>query len=142
MKTISVKEAQATYGLDIDEEKLAQSPLFIERDGNRLAVVISAADYDAFHTWQEAQERERSHQEDTEAFERERAAYERLKPQLLRTHRGQCVAILNGEVVEIGDDKMDVLGRVYERFGYVPVFVQRVEEQPRVYKFPHRKSIR
>jgi hypothetical protein len=28
------------------------------------------------------------------------------------------------------------------RFGYVPVYVQQVEEQPRVYKLPHRKVAR
>ena len=74
-----------------------------------------------------------------EAFERERQAFERLKPELLRTHRGQWVAIHQGEVVEAGQDRSQVLDSVYDRFGYVPLYVQRIEEQPRVYKLPHRK---
>jgi len=35
------------------------------------------------------------------ALEKERAAFVRLKNQLLRTHRGKFVAILNGEVVDV-----------------------------------------
>jgi len=74
-----------------------------------------------------------------EAFEQERQAFERLKPELLRTHRGQWVAIHQGEVVEAGQDRSQVLDSAYDRFGYVPVYVQLVEEQPRVYKLPHRR---
>jgi hypothetical protein len=100
------------------------------------------AEYQAFRTWREAKAREEQRRKDLEAFEREREAFERLKPELLRTHRGQCVAILNGQVVESGGDKIEVLDRVYERFGYGPVYVQWVEEQPRIYKIPHRKVVR
>jgi len=67
--------------------------------------------------------------------------FERLKPELLRTHRGQWVAIYQGEVVEAGQDRSNVLDKVYDCFGYVPVYVQQVEEQPRVYKLPHRKVV-
>jgi len=74
-----------------------------------------------------------------DAFEREQQAFERLKPDLGRTHQGQWVAIYQGEVVEAGQDRSQVLDRVYDSFGYVPVYVQQVEEQPRVYKLPHRK---
>ena len=77
-----------------------------------------------------------------DAFERERQAFERLKPELLRTHRGQWVAIHQGEVVEAGQDRSHVLDSVYDRFGYVPVYVQLVEEHPRVYQLPHRKVAR
>jgi len=77
-----------------------------------------------------------------DAFEREQQAFECLKPELLRTHRGQWVAIYQGKVVEVGEDQSQVLDRVYDRFGYVPVYVQLVEEQLRVYKLPHRKMAR
>ena len=77
-----------------------------------------------------------------DAFEREQQALERLKPELLRACQGQWVAIYQGKVVEVGQDRSQVLDSVYNRFGYVPVYVQRVEEQPRVYKLPHRKVAR
>ena len=77
-----------------------------------------------------------------DAFEREQQAFERLKPELLRTHRGQWVAIYQEKVVEAGEDRSQVLDSVYDRFGYVPVYVQLVEEQLRAYKLPHRKVAR
>ena len=52
-----------------------------------------------------------------EAFEREWQAFERLKPELLCTHRDQWVAIYQGEVVEAGQDWSQVLDSVYDRFG-------------------------
>jgi hypothetical protein len=33
------------------------------------------------------------------------------------------VAIHEGQVVESGSDKLDIAGRAYARFGYVPIFV-------------------
>jgi hypothetical protein len=60
----------------------------------------------------------------------ERQAFCRLLPELLAAHRGQFVAIHEGKVVESGEDKIEVALRAYSRFGYVPIFVSRVEEQP------------
>ena len=77
-----------------------------------------------------------------DALEREQQTFERLKPELLRTHQGQWVAIHQGEVVEAGQDRSQVLDSVYDRFGYVPAYVQLVDERPRIYKLPHRKVVR
>jgi PHD/YefM family antitoxin component YafN of YafNO toxin-antitoxin module len=142
VKRVILKESHAPYTLAIEEEALSREPFILERDGEPVAVVIPMAEYQDFRAWREARDREEQRRKDLEAFEREREAFERLKPELLRTHRGQCVAILNGQVVESGSDKIEVLDRVYERFGYRPVYVQWVEERPRVYKVPHRKVVR
>jgi hypothetical protein len=139
---VVLKEPHAPYTLAIEEEALSRESFILERDGEPVAVVIPMAEYQDFRAWREARDREKQRRKDLEAFEREREAFERLKPELLRTHRGQCVAILNGQVVESGSDKIEVLDRVYERFGYRPVYVQWVEERPRVYKVPHRKVVR
>jgi len=142
VRRVVLKESHAPYTLAIEEEVLTREPFILERDGEPVAAVIPIAEYQAFRAWQEARDREEQRRKDLEAFEREREAFERLKPELLRTHRGQCVAILNGQVVESGSDKIEVLDRVYARFGYRPVYVQRVEEQPHIYKIPHRKVVR
>ena len=142
MRRVVLKERHAPYTLAIEEEALSREPFILERDGEPVAAVIPMAEYEAFRAWREARVREEKRRKDLKAFEREREAFERLKPELLRTHRGQCVAILNGQVVESGSDKMEVLDRVYERFGYGPVYVQWVEGQPRIYKIPHRKVVR
>lgn len=142
MKRVTLKEPHAPYTLTIEEEALSQEPFILERDGEPVAAVIPMAEYEAFRAWREARDREEKRRRDLEAFEQERQTFERLKPELLRTHRGQWVAIYQGKIVETGQDRSQVLDSVYDRFGYVPVYVQQVEEQPRVYKLPHRKVVR
>jgi hypothetical protein len=142
MRRVILKEPHAPYTLAIEEEVLTQEPFILERDGEPVAAVIPISEYQAFRAWQEARDREEQRRKDLEAFEREREAFERLKPELLRTHRGQWVAVYQEKVVEAGQDRSQVLDSVYDRFGYVPVYVQKVEEQPRVYKMPHRKVVR
>jgi hypothetical protein len=51
-------------------------------------------------------------------------------PELLKSYRDQFVAIHDGIVVESGPDKLDVAGRAYARFGYVPIYVSKVTDQP------------
>ena len=139
MRRVVLKEAHAPYTLAIEEEALSREPFILERDGEAVAAVIPITEYQAFRVWREARGREEKRRKDLEAFDRERQAFERLKPELLRTHQGQWVAIYQGEVVEAGQDRSQVLDSVYDRFGYVLVYVQQVEEQPRIYKLPHRK---
>jgi len=55
----------------------------------------------------------------------------------LEHYQGQVVAIYQGQVVEIGDDKMEVLGRVMEKFGNVPCYIEWVEPNvPRRVRLP------
>jgi Family of unknown function (DUF5678) len=62
--------------------------------------------------------------------EREYRAFVRLLPELLKTHRGRYVAVRDGQVVDVGDDRVAVVLRVWERFGYGPIHVGLVTEQP------------
>jgi hypothetical protein len=57
------------------------------------------------------------------------AAFERIKPELLKKYKGRCVAIAKGKVVEVGDEKMKVLEQVRKRLGSVPVYVQWVGDR-------------
>ena len=63
-------------------------------------------------------------------WRREQRAFHRMLPGLLATHKGQFVAIHEEKVVENGTDKLAVAGRAYARFGYVPIFVGLVTDQP------------
>lgn len=60
-------------------------------------------------------------------FEREQAAFYRLLPELLATHRGQYVAIHEEQVVDSGPDQVEVALRVLKRVGNVALFVHLVE---------------
>jgi hypothetical protein len=63
-------------------------------------------------------------------WRREQSAFRRLLPELLKTHRNQYVAIHEGTVVESGDDKLAVARRAYARWGYVPIYVSLVTDEP------------
>lgn len=72
-------------------------------------------------------------------FERERAAFQRLLPELFKAHRGEWVAIVDEQPVEFGPDFSSVIVPVRQRFGQRPIYVHEVSEQPRIYKItsPH-----
>lgn len=125
-KTVSLKEAQATYSLSLDKADLTQGPLILEHEGEPVAAVVPIAEYREFETWRKREARTRT--ESDETFERERTAFERLKPKLLKTHRGKFVAVVNEQVVDVDTDRVKLVLRVYDRFGYRPIYVQLVEE--------------
>ena len=131
-KTVSLKEAQATYSLSLDKADLAQGPLILEHEGEPVAAVVPIAEYRRFQAWREREARTRLRVD--EAFERERAAFERLKPELLKTYRGKFVAVVNEQVADVDTDRVKLVLRVYDRFGYRPIYVQLVEEHlPRLH---------
>lgn len=70
------------------------------------------------------------------AFLREREAFNRLKPDLLRKHRGKYAAVYQGEVVEIGETTTEVARKVYREFGYVPIYIGLLEERLPVAHMP------
>ncbi|PKO23569.1 MAG: hypothetical protein CVU38_03405 [Chloroflexi bacterium HGW-Chloroflexi-1] len=70
-------------------------------------------------------------------FEREVAAFERLKPALHDQYGGRAVAIYQGQVIAAGDDKMAVLDTVLETSGPVPCYIEWVApEAPRRARIP------
>ncbi len=70
------------------------------------------------------------------AFEREVAAFERLRPSLVEQYAGQYVAIYQGKVVASGDKKLDVLQQARQNYGPI-VFVSLVSEPwPRKVRMP------
>ncbi len=52
--TVAIDEAQAAYTVPFDESILAEGPVFLERRGRRVAVIISADEFEAFRMWQES----------------------------------------------------------------------------------------
>jgi hypothetical protein len=75
-------------------------------------------------------------------WRREQAAFLRLLPELLRTHREKYVAVHEGKVVESGEDLIAVALKAYAKHGYVPIFVDRVtEEPPRPVRIPSPRAV-
>ena len=63
-------------------------------------------------------------------FEREMAAFHRLLPTLLKDYRNQYVAIHEEQVVGSGDNLIKVASDAYDRFGYQPIYVDLVTDEP------------
>jgi hypothetical protein len=75
-------------------------------------------------------------------WEREYRAFVQLLPQLLITHRGQYVAIHEGKVVDSCDDEVALALRVYAKYGYVALHIDRVDEQPLpAVRIPHNRVV-
>src|SRR5207253_1948920 len=63
-------------------------------------------------------------------WQREHAAFRRLLPQLLATHRGKFVAIHGEQVVDSGDDKLALALRVLANLGNIDIHVGLVTDEP------------
>ena len=137
-KTVSLKEAQATYSLSLTKTDLAQGPLILEHEGEPVAAIISIGDYRRFvakrdyDTWRQGQ---------LQRLEPNRTAFQRLLPELLKTHKGQFVAIHNGEMVDADTDNRELAKRIYARKLF-PVYIQLVSKQPRVIELPSPEEVR
>jgi hypothetical protein len=62
-------------------------------------------------------------------FHREQRAFFRLLPELLKTHRGQYVAVHEERVVESGATLPEVALRAYSQFGAQPMCITLVTER-------------
>jgi hypothetical protein len=71
-------------------------------------------------------------------WEREYEAFRRQPPALLSTHRGQYVAIHDGQVVKSGNDRLEVIFRALEKAGNVDIHVGLVtDQQESAIRIPH-----
>jgi hypothetical protein len=58
------------------------------------------------------------------------------------THRGQYVAVHEGQVADSDTDDIALIQRVHARFGYVPICVGLVTDQPPLLHIPHYREYR
>jgi len=142
VRTLELKEARSLYDVGLEADVLSEEPVLVTRGGEVVGFLVSVTEYEAFRDWQEARDREAKRREQHEQFEQEVVAFQRLLPDLLQRYEGKAVAIHGGNVIDIGDSKAEVFQRVHDHLGDVVVYVQWVEEQPRLYKMPYRKVIR
>jgi len=153
VKTLDIKEARAIYGPDLPgPEEVAKGPVVIQREDKSYAVVISLDDYRRFQEWHEKVEHEAqiqpqdealrqdfgelSRAAQDEAWEKERAAFHRLKPQLLQTHKGLYVAIHGGQVVDADADNLALAQRVMSKLKDKRFYLQLVSEKLCTFEVP------
>jgi hypothetical protein len=141
-KTLDIKEARAIYGPDLPgPEEVAEGPVIIRREGKPYAVAIPLDDYRRFQEWREKAEREAQTQAQDKAWEKERAAFHRLKPQLLQTHKGLYVAIHGGQVIDTDANNLALAQRAMSKLGGKPFYLQLVSEEPRTFEVPSPEEL-
>ena len=125
MATHTLKEVSVPYTVNAEDEAVGRDTIVIRRNGEPVAVVVPFAEYQALVAQPLPADLD---------FEQERAAFQRLLPELLKTHRGEWVAVVDGQPVEFGPDFSSVIAPVRQRFGQRPVYVREISEQARIYK--------
>lgn len=126
-----LKENQTSYTVSIEENDLTGQPIILKQNGQEIAAIIPIETYRAFEAWQKQQLEVLPHYPE---FEAEKAAFERLEPDLMASYKGQYVAIRGGQVVDNDADKMTLITRVYQTSGYGPMYVHKVGQPLRVAK--------
>jgi PHD/YefM family antitoxin component YafN of YafNO toxin-antitoxin module len=139
-KTIQLKETREMYAAEIDPAQLAREPIILERNGEPVGAVISLEEFRAFKEWKK--ELERQEQEFPKQFLEDEAAFKRMQPELLKTHKDKWVAVLKGQVVDFDDKLGDLADRVYRRFGYQAIYMSQVLEKERIYRFLSPRVVR
>ena len=66
----------------------------------------------------------------------EQRAFQRQRPQLLRRYPGQYVAFRGGKLAGHGLDDEALAEKMFARFGDLPFYITRVEEQPSIFEVP------
>lgn len=133
MKAKVIKETPSAYVIEVTSSEENPEPTLIQREGKPVAVLIPYDEYLAFQDWRATHAQPQPYG----AFEAEIRAFEQLKPELLKTYPGKAVAIYQGKVLEVGDNKMEVLGKTLEKYGEIHCYVEWVEpETPRRVRVP------
>ncbi len=73
-----------------------------------------------------------------EEFRREAEAFAKMKRGLLRkeSYKGKFVAIYKGDLIDCDKDLGELAKRVYGKFGYVPIYMDKVVEEEEVLEIP------
>ncbi|MDE3091940.1 MAG: type II toxin-antitoxin system Phd/YefM family antitoxin [Chloroflexota bacterium] len=139
MKTIELHEARTAYAITLEDLVHSDEPIIIEREGKPVAVVLPYELYQQLTTPPAAPQPKLP---SDESFERNRAAYYAIKPELLKTHRGKFVAFHNGELVDSDADEPTLVERVHAKYTYGTLFIHFVDEPERIYHIPGPRLLR
>ena len=133
-----LREVNAPYTVNPDDEAIGRETIIIRRNGEPVAAVVPYAEYQVLL----ASLPKLTPTAMDSPFEREWAAFQKLLPELLKTRRGQWVAIVDERPVQFGPDFQSVIVPVRKKFGQRPVCVQEILEQPRVHKILSPRVVR
>jgi len=133
-----IHEVQTPYIVKSEDEAIGKDTIFIKQDGEPIAVIVPYAEY---QQWQAHKVSSFAYSLEDQDFERQWAAFQRLKPDLLKKHEGLWVGIVHEQVAAIGDSSNSVLEKILNEYGDVPMYIQEVRAEPRVYQMTGRVII-
>lgn len=71
------------------------------------------------------------------ALEEQREIFMRNLRHLLKTeYRGEFIAMLKGEIIDHDKNNRELAKRVYKEYGYVPIYIDKVERKREVVRMP------
>jgi hypothetical protein len=132
-RTLILKDRTAGYNALSELTEPVTEPLVIERNGQTLGVLISTEDYRRVAPLIAHEPASPWIEEQTRLIKLEIEAYGRMKPELLKSHAGQWVAILDGELQDSDASESALVKRVHKRFGRRTMLIRQVLEQQPVY---------
>jgi len=99
-------------------------------------------DYVTLHIPDEDEESlavKRKIKDDLASVLKEREAYLQMEDKLHEKYLGKFVAIANGKLIGVGDDKIELIMRLYREIGYQPMYVHQVGAEERIIQMntPH-----
>ncbi len=135
-----IREAQTPYIVSPNDEALGRETIIVQRNGEPFVAVMPYAEYQQLMAVKTVGTSVPSSSDPI--FERNRAAFQKLLPDLLKTYRGKWVAIVNEKVAVIGDSSALVIEEVIGKFGDVRTYMQEVLEARRVYRISGPRVVR
>jgi hypothetical protein len=71
-------------------------------------------------------------------LEEEREAFDRARSKLVKdpSYRGKYIAFFQGDLIACDEDKGRLAKTVYEKYGYVPIYIDRVAADERHIEVP------
>ena len=148
-RTISVHETQSVYSVSLDKTQLHDEPIYIERGGKPWAVLVPIAQFEQLRTLQQQYQTEAEQhaadaawcQEQLAPLRKERETFQRLLPELLKTHDGKFVAIQGDRMVDSDVDESALVQRT-RTHNFRPVYIERVTQTPVIIEFSSPEDIR
>ena len=132
----TLREVGTPYTINPNDESLTREPLLIRRNGEEW--VVLAMRYEEYQQWLTQKPTPPKHEND---FERNRAAFQKLLPDLLKQHEGQWVAVVNEQAAAFAPSANQVLEKV-AALGDAPLYIQEIRAQSSVYKMTSRRVAR
>lgn len=135
-----IREAQTPYIVAPNDEALGHETIIVQRDGQPFVAVMPYAEYQQLMALKTVAPSVSPSNDPI--FERNRAAFQRMLPELLKIHRGKWVAIVDEKVAMVGESSASLIEKVVRKFGIVRAYVQEVVETQRVYRIPGLRIVR